>query len=1170
MSGGIVQLVATGPQDVWLTGNPEVSFYRSTYKRYTHYAMSLERQIIQGVTGSGNISTIRFEKKGDLMNYVYFVAKDTSGALIPGIDWSKVVDRVELLIGGQVIDTQDITWMTQIEPVTGAQNYSQRYLNNNTDGLTNVINGFLPLKFFFCKDWTSSLPLVALAYHDIEIRITWSSNMTQRVSYALYTVANPATTPIPNLATTTAITNPVTGTAVATSTGAMQMTISNTTLSTVYAQQSNPFTYTGANFQLVPGMNFYTRVGGATILGAPFLTVVSVSPATNTSGTFIGVFSLGAPNAASLTATVVSPNATPYSTTVATLGTGSVVGSVGAITLATAPGAGVTQAFTSVTAIGYITPGMSTAVNLPGTTSTGYVTAIGVTSGAINAVTIGYAASTTATTISSGVYGFNPAVSQAARLTYANDASGITAAVKYNVDKIGGGGSNIINGQIFVGMAVPLTGMPAGTTGTGYVTTVTPTGAFVTQIVVTYAGNQNVTSTTPVDVTLTPPGDATITSATYNSTATNTTVYTSAILPAGSYLVPGMSISGLASTTGTGYITAINSTQPGQQNGFSVYYPAAAPTITANLGVQIALAPVGTQQSTVVGQTVYNNVPIYGVGGLAGAVALPVNSVLTSTAPTGTGATVFTITDIVYRSPGVALAQLTLAGAPSNGAPTVPTITVSPLLTSVAVQFTPTYPIVNLLTSVPTGTMVTGATILGGTLGNTPLASVSTIYGPVTGGYLVSIKMNQQQTAGLPASTPDGYYSTKSLSFVPSIYYCGVVTSTPVAFSTSGGSLGSLTIAQGTIGGVATSTAIPRIASYFYTTPASTGVATVATNPVVNASSASAVTVNYTAATLTTAFSQYTQFAVIPQGQIVSQLAGPQPYIDREGSAIISLNYVSGVSQIQVGMAVMGTQYTGPVTVSRIVTSSGTIAGDVASTAIIEISFPVQSQIVNATTGSSTFIQFIDPTQPLGPGVTVSTTGFNGTYEQLQYEVWTNFVILDQNERNFFAKNSFDMLITQINRIPILAQNMQDLSLNHPVKFIAFLANNYTTAYQTQLTTGIPAVNYQFKTQANGVDIGDSKSLFQWQDIPQYYFTPYGYQHNGAVAPVGLISYCLDTAKLQPTGSLNFSRMDSYRLVAPIGVPLTQISGAQGNYFYAMNYNVLRIKDGMSGMLYGN
>ena len=179
MSGGIVQLVATGAQDAWLTGKPEVSFFRSSYKRYTHYSRSVERQLIQGNPSAGNISTIRLEKKGDLFNYMYLIAKDSNGSLIPGINWTNVINKIELLIGGQIIDTQDITWMSNVEAVTGAQNFSQRYLNNNAAGtLTNNTNGFLPLKFFFCKDWNVSLPLVALQYHDVEIRITWSANLS--------------------------------------------------------------------------------------------------------------------------------------------------------------------------------------------------------------------------------------------------------------------------------------------------------------------------------------------------------------------------------------------------------------------------------------------------------------------------------------------------------------------------------------------------------------------------------------------------------------------------------------------------------------------------------------------------------------------------------------------------------------------------------------------------------------------------------------------------------------------------------------------------------------------------------------------------------------------------------------------------------------------------------
>ena len=183
MSGGIVQLVATGAQDAWLTGKPEVSFFRSNYKRYTHYAHSVERQVIQGTPQAGGISLVRFEKKGDLLSYVYFTARDSNNASVPNLDWSKVIDKVELLIGGQVIDTQDFQWMTDVEPVVGAQNFSQRLLNFNVSGVTNQKAMFFPLKFFFCKDYFLALPLVAIQFHDVELRITWSSQLGTTIPY---------------------------------------------------------------------------------------------------------------------------------------------------------------------------------------------------------------------------------------------------------------------------------------------------------------------------------------------------------------------------------------------------------------------------------------------------------------------------------------------------------------------------------------------------------------------------------------------------------------------------------------------------------------------------------------------------------------------------------------------------------------------------------------------------------------------------------------------------------------------------------------------------------------------------------------------------------------------------------------------------------------------------
>ena len=143
-AGGIVQVVATGAQDAWLTGKPEVSFFRSNYRRYTHFASSVERQIIQGVPAAGGMSTVRFEKKGDLLSYVYFTAVDGAGAQCPIVNWAKVFDKIELMIGGQVIDTQDAFYSTRIEPVTGAVSLNQRLIPAQA-----AASGFYPLKFFF-------------------------------------------------------------------------------------------------------------------------------------------------------------------------------------------------------------------------------------------------------------------------------------------------------------------------------------------------------------------------------------------------------------------------------------------------------------------------------------------------------------------------------------------------------------------------------------------------------------------------------------------------------------------------------------------------------------------------------------------------------------------------------------------------------------------------------------------------------------------------------------------------------------------------------------------------------------------------------------------------------------------------------------------------------------
>lgn len=173
MSGGIAQLVAIGAQDVHLVGNPEVSYFKTVYAKHTNFSHTIDQQVIRGNPTNNGISTVRFDRKGDLLSYVYLTADNGINSSII-TDWEAVIDKVELLIGGQVIDEQDTLFTERIAIDSLAQNVSKSS-NGPHPGSGGLITYFYPLRFFFCENWQSSIPLVGLNYHDVEIRITWGS-----------------------------------------------------------------------------------------------------------------------------------------------------------------------------------------------------------------------------------------------------------------------------------------------------------------------------------------------------------------------------------------------------------------------------------------------------------------------------------------------------------------------------------------------------------------------------------------------------------------------------------------------------------------------------------------------------------------------------------------------------------------------------------------------------------------------------------------------------------------------------------------------------------------------------------------------------------------------------------------------------------------------------------
>lgn len=192
MSGALVELVAKGVQDAYLTGDPEVSFFHQAYKRHTNFAQKPVPIQYTGTAGRSQQINMKLLNKGDLLGYIWMdLGLPTATATVN--DLQNTI--FELYIGGQLIDRQDGFYMTQLWQKflvdSSAKGFAGTGGGIETNTETSVLSAkWLPLHFFFC-DSMCYLPLVALQYHEVEVRITFGSGypVTSPVNmYANYVV----------------------------------------------------------------------------------------------------------------------------------------------------------------------------------------------------------------------------------------------------------------------------------------------------------------------------------------------------------------------------------------------------------------------------------------------------------------------------------------------------------------------------------------------------------------------------------------------------------------------------------------------------------------------------------------------------------------------------------------------------------------------------------------------------------------------------------------------------------------------------------------------------------------------------------------------------------------------------------------------------------------------
>ena len=215
MAGGLMQLVAYGAQDVYLTGNPQISFWKVSYKRHTNFAMESIEQTFNGQADFGRRVTCTISRNGDLAYRTYLqvtlpeINQSMKGSNQDGVyaRWldfpgEQLISQVEIEIGGQRIDRQYGDWMHIWNNLTLPNDQRPGYhaMVGNTTELTfitdpsfNAIDGpcqanaprqvcaprnalpettlYIPFQFWYCRNPGLALPLIALQYHEVKINL---------------------------------------------------------------------------------------------------------------------------------------------------------------------------------------------------------------------------------------------------------------------------------------------------------------------------------------------------------------------------------------------------------------------------------------------------------------------------------------------------------------------------------------------------------------------------------------------------------------------------------------------------------------------------------------------------------------------------------------------------------------------------------------------------------------------------------------------------------------------------------------------------------------------------------------------------------------------------------------------------------------------------------------
>lgn len=190
-----MQLVAYGAQDVYLTGNPQITFFKVVYRRHTNFSVEVIELPLNSSPDFGRKTTVTVTRNGDLVTKMYI--KVTLASLTQTTNWAYVprlghalINYVDVEIGGSRIDRQYGTWLDIWYDLSHPFGQESGYnaMIGNVPAMTGMALShpeytvYVPLQFWFNRNNGLALPLIALQYHEVRINMEFN-NANTLVSY---------------------------------------------------------------------------------------------------------------------------------------------------------------------------------------------------------------------------------------------------------------------------------------------------------------------------------------------------------------------------------------------------------------------------------------------------------------------------------------------------------------------------------------------------------------------------------------------------------------------------------------------------------------------------------------------------------------------------------------------------------------------------------------------------------------------------------------------------------------------------------------------------------------------------------------------------------------------------------------------------------------------------